>query len=82
MCGEVFSRRPLRDGGHDVSSVSVDDARAFLSAYLNNRPGELEKLRARLAPATLKKRVTRAEAADAIVTPPNTGELWNTRWRF
>jgi hypothetical protein len=55
MCGESFRDRPLppTTGGHDVSSVDVADARAFLSAYLNNQPVELEKLRARLAPATV-----------------------------
>lgn len=56
MCGESFRNHTLPaapPGGHDVSSVSADDARAFLSAYLNNQPGALETLRARLAPATV-----------------------------
>lgn len=56
MCGESFRNHTppaAPPGGHDVSDVSADDARAFLSAYLNNQPGELERLRARLAPATV-----------------------------
>lgn len=76
MCGEAFQDRPTNSapvppGGHDVSEVSAADARAFLSAYLNNQPGELERLRSRLAPATAGKtleewRARRDEKAQVI----------------
>lgn len=88
MCGEVFSRIPnpqlpkadAASDGHDASRLAHDDLVAFVNAYLNNRPGQLETLRKRLAveslpPASAPDRLadypaiptTRDAAAAAIV---------------